>query len=184
MEQTSRYRNRSRLSYKKAQMTTLDFVFSIAIFVVLIAILYLSWFSKVQTTTAELDEFKAFISAQKAIKSICDSPGFPSHWGALNISPNSQQLKGIGVADSHSNIDERKLVALGYYYNQTQTYKNCTEKMGISPYDADIRIYYLNGTNVSVMGQAPVDDDFVLSTIQKPAVYKNETVIVRVRVWE
>ena len=181
---TSNAQIQKSTKFKKAQMSTLDFVFSIAIFTVLLVILYSSWFSKVQSTSSQLETFKASVACDKALKSLTEYSGFPSSWGALNLSPNSNSLKGIGIADSHLVIDKQKLEVLEYYFNRSETYKNSTEKMGIAPYDADIRIYYQNGTNVSIMGDAPTSKDSVLYTSQRLATYEDNAVLVRVRIWD
>ena len=162
----------------------LDLVFALSIFMILLAVLYSGWFVKIQSASQELSEFKASMAAQSVLISLSDSPGFPSNWAAQNISPNSDSLKGIGIVSSHSQIDPQKLKTLEYFYNLTSTYNNSKIKMGIAPYDSDIRIYYLNGTNISIMGSPPSSTDNVLSSAQKPAVYNNQTVIIRVRIWE
>ena len=180
MEQTSQSRNLG----KKGQTTLMDLVISIAIFMALIAILYGAWFTKIENSSQDLAEFRASVSAQKAMNALINSPGFPSNWAAQNLSPNSDSLKGIGIAESKGAIDEYKLQILQYYYNSSSTYNNSRLKMGIAPYNADIRIYYLNSTNISVMGSPPSSEDAIAASMQKSAVYKNQTVLVRVRLWE
>lgn len=179
MEQISQSRN-----WVKGQITMLDLVISISVFMVLLAILYASWQAKIDASAQQMQEFRASIAAQKALNSLTNSPGFPTNWAAQNLSPNSDSLKGIGIADSANNIDEYKLSALEYYYNYSQTYNNTRLKMGISPFDADIKIYYPNQTIISIMGNPPASTKTIRASTQKVAIYKNQTVLVRVRLWE
>jgi len=176
--------SQSRNSAKKGQTTLLDLVISLSVFMAIIAILYSAWFVKIDNSSQDLKEFRASIAAQKAMNALVESPGFPTNWAAQNLSPNSDSLKGIGIAESKGAIDERKLIVLQYYYNSTQSYNNSRLKMGIAPFNADIRISYLNSTNISIMGSAPAASDTILASLQKSAVYKNQTVLVRVRLWE
>ena len=178
MGQTSQYRN------KKGQTTLLDLVISISIFMAMLAVLYGAWFVKIENSSQELIEFRASLSAQKAMDALTASPGFPSNWAAQNLSPNSASLKGIGIADSKGSIDDCKLRVLEQYYNSSDAQNNSKIKMGIAPFNADIRIYYPNSTNISVMGSPPANTDSVAASMQKSAVYKNQTVLVRVRLWE
>jgi len=162
----------------------LDLVISITIFMSILAILYGGWYVKIDNSSQDLAEFRAQVAARKAINALTNSPGFPSNWAAMDLSPNSDALKGIGLADSKGQIDEVKLTALAYYYNYSPTYGNSKLKMGLSPYDADIRIYYSNGANVTNLGVPPTSANTVLASLQKSAIYRNETVFVRVRLWE
>ncbi|MFH1306844.1 MAG: hypothetical protein ABIH83_04300 [Candidatus Micrarchaeota archaeon] len=169
---------------KKGQSHMVDLIISVSVFMILLVIIYSAWFRTIDTTADEILQFRADEAAERATVSLTKSPGFPSNWAAKNISPSSSDLKGIGIASSYGVIDPTKLEILEYYFNNSAYYNSTKQKMGISPFNGDVRVSYLNGTNISVMGSPPVVSEMVLATHQRLAVYKNNTVIVRVRVWQ
>ncbi|MFH0927523.1 MAG: hypothetical protein V1822_02990 [Candidatus Micrarchaeota archaeon] len=171
-------------SAKKGQITTIDLVLSISVFMVLLAIIYGAWHVKIESAASDISEFRASIAAQKALNSITNSPGFPSNWAVENLDPNSDSLKGIGAAFAHGEIDATKLAALQADYADPSKYENTKLKMGLEPFDADIRIYYITGVDLAVLGSPPASGSRVLASVQKGATYNQQPVMVRVRVWQ
>ncbi|MFA5108661.1 MAG: hypothetical protein WC492_03970 [Candidatus Micrarchaeia archaeon] len=171
-------------SIKKGQIHSLDLMISLSIFMMLILITYFAWQRQLDLTSSDLLKFQAQTAAQNAINSIAFSPGFPTNWAAQNISPTSSALLGMGASDSYAKIDDFKLSILSSYYNNSIFYENTTKKMGIAPFNADIRILYLNSTPISTLGNAPSASTIVLYSKSQIASYKNNSAIIRVRIWQ
>lgn len=169
---------------KKGQSLSVDLVISMAIFMLLLAIAYLSWEHAITGEAENYSQMRADEAASRALRSISKSPGIPSSWASQGLNPDSASLLGIGAASSYNTIDEFKLAKLAAYFNST-IYSNKTKSLlGIQPFNADIRISYFNGTDISTMGSPPNSASIVLSSAQRVAIYKNESAIIRVRIWD
>ncbi len=169
---------------RKGQSVTVDFIISISIFMLLLAIAYSAWNRQVQNIGDTLLQGRAEEAAARGLEALTSSPGYPSNWAALNLTPNDTALLGIGAADAPGVIDPYKLTRLTALFNDSTYSSNTTLKMGLSPFAADARVAYLNGTNISVMGTAPNSSSVVLASGQRLASWNNNTVLVRVRVWQ
>lgn len=171
-------------SGKSGQVQISDLVVSLAVFMMLLIIVYITWYRQVDISSGQLLDFRSSQAAERALISIINSPGFPSNWASQGLLPTSPSLLGIGAAESYGNIDPTKLAIMGQYFNSSD-YGNSTRlKMGISPFEGDVKITYLNGTNISIMGAGPASSDIVLSSRQRVAAYQGKPVLVRVRIWQ
>ncbi|PIT84497.1 hypothetical protein COU37_03145 [Candidatus Micrarchaeota archaeon CG10_big_fil_rev_8_21_14_0_10_45_29] len=154
-----------------------------SIFMLLLAIAYLSWEDGRASALEKQVQVQADEAASRALRAIAKSPGIPSSWASQGLTPDSASLLGIGAASAYNEIDEFKIAKIAQYFNSSP-YSNITKsRLGLSPFEADVRISYLNGTDIATMGAPPGASSIVLSSKQRIAVYKNESAIIRVRLW-
>ncbi len=171
-------------SVKRGQIHVIDFVVSVSAFMLLVAFAYVLWASTVDKLGGGLEERSASWAANRAMLAIVYSTGEPSGW-AVNIStPGDSGLKAIGTASSPYVLDRTKLLQAASFYNSSLTYNATRVKMGIAPYDADIRIMYPNGTSAYVFGTPPNSTHIVLASASRQALLGTDLVWARVRIWK
>ncbi|MDE1798240.1 MAG: hypothetical protein KGH63_02445 [Candidatus Micrarchaeota archaeon] len=168
---------------RRGQSITVDFIVSISIFMLLLAVAYSVWNTNVQRMGDQLLQGRAEDAARRGLASIIESPGYPTNWAALNITPDNSTLLGMGAASSYGVIDPYKLGRMAAIFNTTAQYNYTLLKMGLAPFQADVRVYYLNGTNISVMGAPPNASGVVQASGARLAQWMGNPVMVRVRVW-
>jgi len=168
---------------RRGQSLTVDLILSISIFMILLAVAYLSWEDGRTSALERQEQVRADEASSRALRALAKSPGIPSSWASQGLTPDSASLLGIGGASAYNEIDEFKIAKIAQYFNSS-TYSNITKsRLALSPFEADVRISYLNGTDISTMGEPPGSQAIVLSSKQRVAIYKNESAIIRVRVW-
>jgi hypothetical protein len=171
-------------STKKGQTIIADLMVSLAIFILLLVIVYMSWMNNVSQINQDYTGFKGEIAAQKAIDSITKSPGFPSNWAAQGLSPSSSSLKGLGCAQGYNRLDALKLSKLNTSFSTSSDYNASRLKIGVGAYDIDINISYLNTTGIYSLNSLPDSNITVLATKSEFASLDGEPVLVRVRIWQ
>lgn len=174
-----------KMPAKKGQIQMVDLIISIAVFVLMIVIVYSAWQKTVQQAADAASEFRAQQSAINAANAIVLSPGNPAQWEALSSAPDSAQIYSLGGAKEQYVMSSEKISALAGYFNNAAYYDDTKLKLGIGAFDADIRISYLEtGTLIAQMGNSPSSEDIVAYTHSKLAIYENRPAIVRVRIWQ
>lgn len=184
MQGLSMSAQKNRPDTKKGQTIIADLMISLAIFVLLLIIVYFSWISNVGELNEDYQRFKGEMAAQKALDSITKSPGFPSNWAVEEISFDSSDLKGVGCAQGYNRLDALKLSRLNISFSSGSDYNASKLKMGVGIYDYDVKISNLDTTEIYNMNSLPSTNITVLATKSKIASLDGEPVIVRVRVWK
>jgi type II secretory pathway pseudopilin PulG len=168
---------------KKGQSIIADLMVSLAIFMILMVIIYFSWSTNVSKINDTYQVYRGENSAQRALDAITKSPGFPSNWAVNSLTPDQSELKGLGCAQGYNRLDSQKLSNLNTLL--TSHYNDSRQKLGIGIYDADIKVSYLDSSTIYTMGTSPSSStSTVLATKSEIATLDGQPVLVRVRVWK
>ncbi|MFH1095257.1 MAG: hypothetical protein V1728_03495 [Candidatus Micrarchaeota archaeon] len=168
---------------RTAQVMISDFVISLSIFLLVLILFYATWTRNVDAMGEELAHQRALQAANKGMDALVLSPGFPSDWAVSGLSPGDAALTGIGTAERTGNLDMAKVAQLAAWLGTPNLHNITLKKMGIAPYDADVRLSQLDGTSLYAMGYSPPSDSQVLASAQRLVTYANNSTMVSIRVW-
>lgn len=125
---------------KKLQFWSIDFIFSIVIFGVMISILFYAWFNLNTEMSSSFNNNQVMQIQAQAFVSKLLSTGSPSNWYSYvnTTNPATWQYIQIGLVSSGSEISTQKLFALMAMSNSNYTISK--EALGIS-YNYYIQVY-------------------------------------------
>lgn len=169
--------------YSKGQTVVIDFILSISVFILLLVVFYSVWMRTLDRMGDSVLQAQADEAARRGLSALVDSPGFPSNWAAQGLLPSDSALLGLGGADAPGVLDIGKISNLSADFNDSSLYNATRLKTGLSPFEADVRVYYPNGSDISAMGASPAAGATIWASGQRIATLGNETVLVRLRVW-
>ena len=114
---------------------------------------------------------------------LTQAPGHPTNWALKNVGAEDSAIQSLGLAQRPGVLDPTRVDRLAVFLNGDDTaYNNSVRKMGLSPYQADIRISTMDGQLVAAMGRAP-GNGVVSGTARAMAWYNQSLVQVRLRLW-
>jgi hypothetical protein len=143
----------------RAQVWSFDFMASVIVFFVIIAILFFSW----EYITFQNEDLITFNEMENNALSITDTlirtPGFPEHWNETNV-----QI--MGLASEENVLNETKILMF-----VQMDYDYAKRILGIPAYEFYFRISYLNGTQARAN-----NTDLVIGL--DPTLFLNSTMVV------
>jgi len=130
---------------KKAQVWSLDFITSVVLFTLVIAMFFFAW--TYVNTQSEQQRF--FNDIEKAALSVSDAlvrtKGMPEFW-------NPDNVKIIGLAADENVLNSTKV---GYFFEMGNADYNRTKVLLVGTYDFFFEIKDLNGTSYGKIGIKP-----------------------------
>lgn len=169
----------------RGQIVTIDFIISLSLFMILLAIAYSMWLSSSLREADGLEQLKAERAASRVLTSMALSYGEPPNF-ASNSSlsdPSSASLSSIGCASAPHILDRAKLAATSSYF-QSANNASALQKLGFGQFLGNITVAYQNGSAAYAFGSPLVSGDILLASGSRLALLGNETVSVRVLVWK
>ena len=169
---------------KKAQIVMSDLIISLGIFLLLMAVAYSAW-SRTADQLSQWDEdTKAQIALDQGMIALTQAPGHPSDWALLNVGADSGTIQSLGLVQRPGVLDPVRVDRLAVFLNGDEvSYNNTVKKLGLSPYQVDIRISTPEDQLIVAMGHAPTEG-VVSGTARAMAIYPNQTMVqVRLRLW-
>lgn len=161
----------------KGQALTPDFLFSMVIFLALLAFGSMLWVTTYSGNVSTENSQNLALKAAEISESLVRSQGIPTNW-------TNDTVSVIGLAKEDHLLSESKLLEL-----EKMSYANIRSILGIGNVDVNITIHNLTGTivksygipiSVSAETVVPIDRRAVLEYSSG----KKEIVIVKVRLWK
>ncbi len=164
--------------FKRGQLSTIDLIGSIAIYVILLIFIIVYWNLYEKRFDANINEEEMAVSAIKISDFLVENSGFPTNW-------NNSNVQIIGLVSKDRILETRKLQSfINTTYNKTRNLWN------IENYQYHLRITDLNGALLNVSGNFTdfgpfqnADEDLVLK-VRRFALYGGKKVIVEFSLWK
>jgi len=151
---------------RKAQAWSLDFITSMAIFLLVLVTLYFVWnYVNVQNMEQKtLDEIET--TALAVSDSLIRTGGLPEDWNTTNVNI-------IGLAQEENVLDPEKV---SYFLSMGSSNYNLTKNILTGKYDFFFSMTDLNGTSYGTIGSVPADRTVV--PVERYCSYKGRIVKV------
>lgn len=120
-------------------------------------------------------------TARVVAEQLVESPGYPTHWEQISLLTDNN-VRTIGLTQERNVLNLNKIQKL-VHLNDDQNYSFIKRVLGVSRYDFQVNISYLNGTQMYSYGRTPSPNSLV-SVVSRLALLNNNVVVVNVYVWE
>ena len=164
--------------YRKGQLSSLDFIGSVVVFVLLLTGIIFFWNIYTLRFNAQLERDALTFQLVKISDLLVEHPGIPTHWNETNV-------EVIGLVSSDRKLHADKLSAfMNITYNKTKTLLN------IDQYDFYFRIVDLNGAFIKANGQFiekgafPSTTEDSIITIRRIALYGTQKAVLELSAWK
>ena len=168
-------------------MFTLDSMFAIGIFVVILVGVAWSW--NLVTERIRIDNLRIDmeLSAKNAMSVLLENQGKPGNWHN-KTSFTDTSVEAIGVSVSYPNIIHREKVSRLEVLNNTK-YDVIQKILGIQKYDFVLNFYVYNGSSYPIksdfeIGNASLSDTSNVVVVNRYGLIDSNWTLVRLKVWE
>ena len=163
---------------RKAQISTLDLIFAVSLFVLVVILFEISWDSVLSAINMSGSENYQH-AAYRIMDDLLETPGDPRDW-------NSSNVNMIGIAKSRDVIDGDKFVSFVDIVDDN--YTRAKELLGVSSYEFYGNLSYPNGTGIVEFGLVPVNGTEI-AVANGIALYKgnyanDKIVVLTIKVWK
>lgn len=165
------------MNLKKAQAVITDLFIAVAVFVILVTIITLSWDLYQIRFDKKLEYDDMIIKAFHASDSLIKSKGVPSYWEKLHDEPPNLLPSEIGLVYAERTIDEKKLAEF-----RELPYNKMKDIMKLTPYNIYWVLKHENGTIAITYGSPPTGKLNV--NLARLVIYQNKVYIMEFSVWK
>jgi len=172
-----------RTKSKKAQVFSIDFMFSSAIVLFLLVTLIILTDSVSRRLEANELDFDSDESTLRAGSVLLESAGYPFNWENVD-EINTSNVQKLGLVQSRNVLDHDKAVRFFNLSRGSQEYNETRLLLGLTRqnylYNATLK--YLNGTTLMEMNASPEEEYFTygysyVTTRTARLVYYNKTIM-------
>ena len=150
---------------KRGQLTTIDFIGSVAIFIIILIGIIGYWNTADLRFNANREQEELASKAIKITDVFVESQGTPTNWNETNV-------EVIGLVSSDRKLDSTKLTSF-----KNMTYDEVRNTLKIKSYDFYFKIVDINGATIIVDGRTM--ETGAIPNIEKKAITK----IRRIALW-
>ena len=159
--------------FKKSQLAMTDLFISIAIFIILIVAIIISWNTYSIRLKDRIIYDDMLYNAYQITDLLVNSQGEPSNWNYSNV-------QVIGLAHNDHNISTNKLNAL---YNLS--YSKSKELFNIERYEFYLQITNSSNYNlVNPYGNISIPSSEDVTKIRRYVIYENKEAVLQLTIWQ